>query len=267
MKMTGVVWPMRAVVAALSLIGFQLFPMSFVDPPTALAAVNAECDSTQTKNSWVSRNSTHSVGSSYVRSAGVDINYHDYALCIPGLFDPLQSSSSAWIAIEGPGSSDIVQVGLIKCNSAASICGNGMDEDDVDWFYAWGNDGDPFNQPWAHNLGRADTSTHRYAVSIASGTWSFKIDGISKHTMGDTWRTWTGTHAQEAVEIHNEGDQLGGGPTTIQTFRNSTYHINSTTYSGFGDVYKSGHCYPWSVWNQYTEGEFDVWTTAYHTNC
>ena len=235
----------------------------------ARCPTNAECDGLQTNNTWTTRLKS-GVPSPYVTYTGATINYINYTLCHGnGLSDPIQSSSSAWISVEGPGSSDIVQIGVIKCNSIASVCGNNMDEDQVDWFYAWGVDGDPFKQPWANRIGLADGYTHRYTVYLSSGSWIFSIDGTTKKTLSDSWRSWHAVRSEEAVEIHNEGDQLGGTSSNKQTFRGAVYKIGSsgTLYSDYGNVFKSGHCYPWVNWTQLSYADYDVWTNNSHGDC
>jgi hypothetical protein len=142
-----------------------------------------------------------------------------------------------------------------------------MDEGVVDWFYAWGVDGDPFKQPWAHNLGIADHATHNYKVTVVGGDWFFDLDNVAVKSISDSWRSWNATRVEQAVEIFNEGDQLGGGPTTHQTFRDGAYWIGATKYTSWGPVFKSGHCYPWGVWNTINSIDFDAWTVSPHTNC
>lgn len=169
-------------------------------PLSVRAATNAECDGLQTNNTWGTRLKS-GIPSPYATYASATINYVNYTLCHgSGFSDPIQSSSSAWISIEGPGSNDIVQIGLIKCNSIAQVCGNNMDEGFVDWFYAWGVDGDPFKMPWANKILLADTSTHTYAISLANGTWSFLIGGGVKKTLSDSWRSWHAVRSEEAVD-------------------------------------------------------------------
>jgi hypothetical protein len=238
-------------------------------PGPTRAATNAECDSLQfNDNSWIARSNYAAISSPYANFVSGQINYVNYSLCWWNMLsNPTVSGSSAWVAIEGPGSSDIVQIGPIKCSSAADVCGNGMDRDVVDWFYAWGVTGDIFKQPWPNNLGRADTATHTYVVSLSNGTWSFKIDSITKKTIGDSWRPWHATRVQQAVEIFNEGDQLGGIASRHQTFRNAYYKVGTTSYYQFGSVFRTGHCYPWGTWTTLDSRNFDAWTTDPHGNC
>ena len=159
-------------------LGTQTIALSV--PLTARAATNAECDGTETNNVFGGA-IKDSVGSPYITWAQATISYKNYALCHgQGASIPIQSSSSAWISIEGPQSNEIVQIGLIKCNPIASVCGNNMDEGFVDWFYAFGRYNDPFYMPWANKILLADTSTHTYTVFLSNGTWHFQIGGMDK---------------------------------------------------------------------------------------
>ena len=258
----------RSFAVAGALISLMAWPSAGLPGSVAAAATYAECDSLQQNdNTWISRDNGTAINAPYVWKATATINWVNYALCTPGLFDPIVTGSGAWIGIEGPGQSDIVQVGLIKCGAIALVCGNGMDEGAVDWFYAWGVQGDPFKQPWAHKIGLADHATHSYTLDVVGGEWGFAIDGVTQVSISDSWRSWHAIRVSQAVEIFNEGDQLGGGPSTHQTFRNGAYWVSATKYTNWAAVYKTGHCYPWGVWSTISGAAYDTWTTAQHTNC
>lgn len=235
--------------------------------PSVSAATNAECDSLQTDNEFRARDNNVTINGDANLVAGY-INYVNYALCTRGLFTPNQSGSGAWVAIEGPRSNDIVQIGLWKCNTIGLVCGNGMDAGSVDWFYAWGVDGNPFMMPWPNKIALADTGTHEYREGNFNGNWTFFIDGQLKKTISDSFRTWSKTRVQQAVEGWNEGDQLGGTATSHQTFRSVFYETGSVLhYNAFGNPYPAGHCYPWASTTFSNGSDWDVWTSSNHTNC
>jgi hypothetical protein len=260
--------PKTSIAAVLASLSLLTLPSTGLPSFVAAAATYAECDSLQANdNTWIARDNSTTIGSPYAWRAQAKINWVNYALCSVGLFNPIVSGSSAWVAIEGPGSSDIVQLGVMKCSAYAAVCGNGMDRGVVDWFYAWGVTGDPFKQPWPNNLGVADHAAHTYKVTVVGGDWFFDIDNVAVKTISDSWRSWHAIRVQQAVEILNEGDQLGGGPTTHQTFRNGAYWVGATKYTTWGSVYKTGHCYPWGVWATINGVDFDAWTVSPHTNC
>jgi hypothetical protein len=240
-----------------------------VSVSTASASMNVPCDYFQTDNTWVSRDNSAGISAPYVAYASTQINYSYYSLC---LGNSLQSESSAWIGIEGPGQSDIVQIGETECNGGAAVCGNGMDNFIVDYFYAWGVTGDPFKQPWANNLGRAkvDSNLHAFSLGLYSGVWQFSIDGHVVKTLSDSWRAWHAIRVSQAVENLNAGDQLGGtngGPQWQQKFRNAFYRVGATYYYNWTNPYKSGHCYPWASWNKINNSDWNVWTEDHSTGC
>ena len=236
----------------------------------ALGATYAECDNLQLNNTWIFKQT--SVGSPYAYWAQADIYYVNYPLCTYGLIAPQQSGSSAWVAVEG-GSGDIIQVGIIKCPTNQNIwCAwNGVENGYVDWFYAFGKNNDPFYLPFPKSLGRATSGTHTYTLGLnGSGKWVFEVDFVIKGSIKDDWRDWNATKVAQSAEIVNEGDEIGGGPSAHQKFRNGNYLLTGsfTVHAITGDVQKVGHCFPWGVWSDGPNAaDFDVWTTAYHTDC
>src|ERR1700690_2141742 len=117
--------------------------------PQVMAGTTAECDSLQTDNSWVFRNNSVAISaSSPATEVYGTISNANPALCTRGLFTPFQTGSSAWVAVNpGTGGNSIVQIGVDKCNTIGAVCGNNMDAGKVDYFYAYGIDGNPFYMP------------------------------------------------------------------------------------------------------------------------
>jgi hypothetical protein len=248
------------------------------------AAYNAPCDNLETNNVFVARDQSINPSVdpliSWVSGA---IWYYNPRLCsFSGGLAPTQSSSGAWVAIEGPflsgslGGNSIVQVGYIKCQSSTGCNASGIPSSHynrVVYFYAFGNANDVFHMPEPQFIADAPTSSigHTFKVNLhySSGTsdWQFIVDGSVRASIGDSWRTWSRVKAQVANELWNEGDQLGGDPSVVQSFRSVAWY-NGITHTGLsGSVYRSGHCYPWSQWKTWGSNSWDTWTTNSHTNC
>ena len=259
----------------------------FVAPPVG-AAYNATCDILQAAdNTWVARDSE--TVTTWVTKVTGWISYYNYTLCQdPGIpfIRPEQSSSSAWVAIEGPnpggpaGGDSIVQVGYIKCQNSTGCAVSGIDSshwNKVVYFYAFGNSNDLLHNPFPQFIAEADNLPHTFEVYLhyTGGTrqWEFKIDGTIRKVFDDNWRTWNRDHVQVANEIWNEGDQIGGRPPSPgdagnkQKFRDVVW-VNNTVHNGLsGSPYLAGHCYLWANWQTYNAQDWDVWTTNNHTSC
>lgn len=249
----------------------------------ALAAPpqNGPCrDSQVNDNSWIVRDSTPIATSpNWVSIAQADISPYNYALCQSGVYGPISTGSGAWAAIvPAQGGGSIIQIGYWKCGIGA-VCGNGMPAGELDYFYAWGIDGDIFHQPWPTYISGpvAVSGTHTFKVHLyypGDGTreWRLSIDGVVKKYLDDNWRTWPRQRAQVGAENWNCGDQLGGrnasgtDPGNKQKFRNLIWRTNLSHIGDMGNVYHSGHAYPWGYFDQINDSDFDVWTSGHTTS-
>ena len=245
---------------------------SAVNAQPAFATANTTCNLSQGAgdNTWVVRNQP---SSSAVTGAGATISYFDYNLCrapIPGpLGWPNQSSSGAWVGIVNGGGS-IIQVGYIKCNPNQVLgCKNVPAQDDgiTIAFWAWGNDGDIFKQPWPHFLANVTNANHTfsvYKVNRSTCYYSMSMDvgasDFAYSTVPCSTINWTPTAAQIGNEVWNSGDQLGGYSGTPQRFSSENY----TNANGKASLdvhngpYQSGHCYP-QVGFSNSSGQGDDW--------
>lgn len=242
---------------------------------------NGPCrDSQINDNSWIVRDSTPIATSpNWLVYVQADITPYNYALCTFGTYAPLATGSGAWVAITpNQAGASIIQIGYWKCGSGIA-CGNGMKLGELDYFYAWGVEGDIFHQPWPTYISGpvAISGTHTFKVHLyypGDGTreWRLSIDGVVKKYMNDDWRTWPRQRAQIGVENWNCGDQLGGRNASgsdagnKQKFRNVTWRTNVTHNGDMGVVYRPGHFYPWGYFDQINDSDFDVWTSAHTTN-
>lgn len=270
--------------AALSLTPALVFALalstaSAVRPSQVYAALVATCDNLESDNVFVARDESVPANGPWVVWATAQIGYKDEALCnTTPIIAPHQSSSSAWVAIEGPWvagfnpGGSIVQDGYFKCQHSDGCDFSGFPWNVTGYFYAFGNANDLFHLPVPHYIATATSGYHTFKVYLhyLSGggrQWEFSVDGVIRQTLDDSWRTWTRTTVQTANELWNEGDQLGGTPSSVQNIRAISWY-NGTTHTGLtGNPYRAGHCYPWSSWNVISSAWYSTWTTDNHTNC
>lgn len=222
----------------------------------------------------------------WITSVSGSINRNVYTLCdqsngiVPNL-----TASGAWVAIEGPGSSDIVQDGYWECGNGL-VCGNGMDTYKLDFFYAWGNSTDPTKMPWPTWMGLADSaSSHTFTTDLnaQTGVWEFKIDGVIRATQADgSWRNWNRTRIQAASENWNCGDELGGrtvlgsDPGNHQKFRTVKWVAGGVTHNGglgsvviyspiYGNTGNGTGVWPWYYASSSGTDDLDAWTYNHTT--
>lgn len=247
----------------------------------AVQSLSGACDVGQyIDNTWGVRDAYTGQSGPWLTSASASISRYDYSLCTGGA-RPKVSGTGAWVAIEGPGSNDIVQVGYWKCGDAL-ICGNGMHTNQLDFFYSSGSD-DWDHAPWPKNISLADAAgSHVFKVELfyntdGSRTWRYMIDGQIRASEPDgTWRKWNRVKTQIGTEQYNCGDQLGGrvadgsDPGNKQKFRSLTWVAGGVTHSdGFGAPYIGGNnpLYPWLFVLPINSTDFDVWTANHAQTC
>ncbi len=233
-------------------------------------------------NSWVVRDTPIATSPNWVTWVQGDITPYGYELCTHPDYDPPDASGTgAWVAIEpNQQGSSIIQIGYWKCGAGFVACGNGMRVGELDYFYAWGIQGDILHQPWPTYISGpvAISGSHTFKVLLyypGDGTreWRFYIGGSIAKVLDDNWRTWPREKAQIGTEVWNCGDQMGGRDAfgtdagNKQKFRNISWRAGTTTHFGdLGDSYRSGNPYAWAGKQNVGDAGFDVWTSAHTTS-
>lgn len=111
-----------------------------------------------------------------------------------------------WIAIEGPCSECILQVGLGRAQGEV-----------MGYWRAWGRNVDAQGcgnyshvPPLAYRLSDWSGSSADYEISLGSGTWYYKIDGVNRYTVWDGNICWRNFRADWFGENYNLGSAIGG---------------------------------------------------------
>lgn len=136
--------------------------------------------------------------------------------------------SVTWTALVGPGSLDIIQLGVGRC-VAVHVSSSGCDDTNR-LVYAWGRTRanpqcnayqDAF--PRWKSLGAAPGGTNTFTVIRTTTQWRFLVNGSEKTTIGLGNICWTPTTAEYFGETWDRGDQMGGTVGTRQHFTNALY--------------------------------------------
>ena len=198
----------RRLIAVATMLASALWVLT---PGMAAAAGNAPCGTFDPDNphagSW--RHSA-AVG------AEARIEFPSTPLCT----GPIQggnggySGSFTYVSVEVyGGTSAILQVGIGKCVAPTSfpVCTGGYR-----YWYAWGRQDGIGTCTTGHpadpiDLGPASSGTHKFTVYRTSTQVVFKIDGITKATIGiANVSCWTANAMSGTGEVYDHSDQMGG---------------------------------------------------------
>jgi hypothetical protein len=184
---------------------------------------------------------THWAGQSRESSQGLDVTGIRATLEGQGI-DPCTGAGGGtvtwlWVAIEGPCSECIMQVGLGRYQGET-----------MGYWRAWGRNTDAPGcesyshvSPGSYRLEDWSGNSAVYEISLSSGTWYYKIGGVTKYTVWDGNICWRNFLVDWFGENYNLGSAIGGTPLNFHNVTANRYRVlgDATWYSpGWG----SGHC-------------------------
>lgn len=174
-------------------------------PPATLASDIAACSDLFVVN----RHAGQGIWSGTPDGASANIEHQTLHQCSPpGLIE--LSGSFAYVNVQGPGSNDIVQVGMGDCRAPATTCVSGMHA-----FAGYGrNSSSPGCSGWSDRIPIAGfyawpTGTI-YQVYHTANVWKFSAGGTLLLTVGDAAICWTSNAATWFGESLDHGDAIGG---------------------------------------------------------
>ena len=250
------------------------FLMAFAAPASTMAASNGDCDWLTQDNFFGGLAKVGSTSGTWKNAARAEL-YTDtsrFDPCTnPGLLEA--SMASQWVALEGadhlfgscwgcPGANNIVQVGLIRCQTDSVFGGSPITSPchsskamDLRYFYAWGADyedscgwGD--HSPVPIDLGSAvedQWQVFEVIYDTDADDIIFKINFVEKARIDAGPVCWVNnvqTKATWRVETWDPGDGLGGieAPARFKTF-----------------YYKEGGNFSWvsSTWPSCSSAQLD----------
>lgn len=211
-----------------------MISLLFIVPASAYAASpNTNCNSIANDFAFAGDDQLWpSVSTRTVEGISAYINGTDRLFeCIDSTGLDANSNISAWVALVGGSSNEIIQVGIIKCHTNNSPVSYspciGASAGQARYFYAWGRSasrdcGIGEHIPYAADAGAATAGAHRYQVYITGSTIYLKVDSTTVKTLPVSSFCWLSDRKGQAeVERHDMSDGAGTGlyPMAFTTVR------------------------------------------------
>jgi hypothetical protein len=169
-------------------------------------------------------NEVNSIATLRAARVSIDPTEAGFRVCSHGSNDPgpgfngqEPDSVSAWAMLTQPGTTNIAQVGIVRCNYQVSeepdFCGPDADDgSDVQFFYLAHGCAEFSDN--IENLGNADFYEHLYEIYVYNGTLYVKIDGVVEYSTNvansERLSCWLdGSNDVKAIfdcEMFDEGD-------------------------------------------------------------
>lgn len=138
-------------------------------------------------------------------------------------------STWLWVAIEGPNSFDIMQIGIGRPNTQT-----------MGWYWTWGRnpdspgcEGRSLVIPGVLRISNWSGAGATYKIVRDGNLWSFRINGLEKRLLGDFEICWRRNLAAWFGEAYNIGSDIGGTNQNHHSVTVDRYRVddNQTWYS------------------------------------